>query len=427
MRRSIRRRIFRGVAVVSLITTALMSLATFLAYEDMEAAMLNLIFAEEEAFFLSHLDRRNGEAIVTDNIVVAYIPPDSTQAPPSLFTGLASPYRGELRHAGRTYMVHVERIEDGTMYLAKDISPFERREWLFRGILAAIALAAIAFALLLARLTARRIALPMSRLAAAVSRLAPGRPGPTRDGFPTDFDEAELRDIALAIARFLDELDGLMQRERRLLAMASHELRTPVSVIAGALEVIEKQGGAGAPAAGKAWRRIRVATKEMGEQLAAILALSRTPTSAAVGQADMAAVVAGVLDDLAAAGLAVERVAWIHPAMPVTADADPVLAKMLVRNLIQNALQHTSGGSVSVELRTDSLAVSDSGPGLPAEYRMRLGGKPEHAEAPPGGALGLYLVTLIAERLGWRLMADDAEGGACVSATWNIGNRPQSP
>ncbi len=416
---SIRQRIFRGVAVVSLLTTALMYLATFVAYEDMEAAMLNLIFAEEEAFFLSHLDRRNGEAIVTDNLVVAYIPPDSTQAPPSLFSGLASPYRGELHHAGRTYMVHVERIEDGTLYLAKDITPFERREWLFRGMLAAIALAAIAFALLLARLTAQRIAQPMSRLATAVRSLVPGRPGPARDGFPTDFREAEMQDIALAFDRYLDELDRLMQRERRLLGMASHEFRTPVAVIAGALDVIERNGETDDAVRRRALARIRLAADEMRSQIDAILALSRTPAGSVPGRTDMAEIVDSVIGDLAAAGLPAGRIGWSPPAAPVEALADPVLAKMLVRNLVHNALQHT-GGEVAIELEQGSLAVSDCGPGLPDSFRSLLGSAGK-SQSPQDGALGLYLVTLIAERLGWRLNASQAEqDGTAVTVSWKI-------
>ena len=171
MKPSIRRRLFRGIAAVSLLTTALMSLATFLAYEDMEAAMLDLIFAEEEAFFLSHLDRQRGEAIVGDNLVAAFLPQGAAQAPPALFEGIHAPYRGELHRDGRSHMVHVEGVAGGTLYLAKDITPFERREWLFRGVLAAIALATLFLGLALAGFTAHRVAEPMSRLAAAVRRL----------------------------------------------------------------------------------------------------------------------------------------------------------------------------------------------------------------------------------------------------------------
>lgn len=416
-RQSVKRRIFRGIAAVSLVTTALMSLATFLVYEDMEAAMLELIFAEEEAFFLSHLDRQHGQAIVGDNLVAAFLPQGGAQAPPALFAGLAAPHRGELHRAGRSYMVHVEHIGGGTLYLAKDITPFERREWLFRGVLAAIALASFALGLALAGLTTRRIAEPMSRLAAAVRRLTPGAPHGADSAFPTDFGEAELEDVALAFARYLDELDALLRRERRLLGMASHEFRTPVAVIAGALDVIEKCGGTDDAARRRALARIRVAADEMREQLGAILSLSRAAPDGAQTQLDLRIVVGGVLEDLASAGFPPGRIQWSPPPAPVMAGADPALAKMLVRNLVHNALQHTVG-AVSVLLDSGGLTVRDRGKGLPESLGALLasGGKSQSAQ---DGALGLYLVTLIAERLGWRLDATTAEdGGTRITIRW---------
>lgn len=417
MNPSIRRRLFRGIAAVSLITTALMSFAVFLAYEDMEAAMLDLIFAEEEAFFLSHLDRQHGQAIVGDNLVAAFVPQGAAQPPPALFAGLAAPHRGEVEHGGRSYLAHVERVGGGTLYLAKDISPFERREWLFRGALAAIAFASFALGLALAGFTTRRIAEPMSRLAAAVRRLSPGAPRGAEAGLPTDFEEVELKDIALAFARYLDELDTVLRRERRLLGMASHEFRTPVAVITGALDVIEKNGEGDAAARGRALARIRVAADEMREQLAAILALSRAAPGVAPGRIDMRTVIGGIIEDLAGAGLPPDRIEWTPPPVPVAADADPALAKMLVRNLVHNALQHTEG-AVTLSLDAQGLSVRDRGAGLPDPFRERLaaGGK---SQSPQDGALGLYLVTLIAERLGWRLDAATArDGGSRITIQW---------
>lgn len=417
MKQSIRRRLFRGIAAVSLFLSALVSLATWLAYEDMEEAMLELIFAEEEAFFLSHLDRRNGEAIVGENLVAAFVPQGAAQPPPALFAGLPTPHRGELHRSGRSYMVHVEQVAGGTLYLAKDITPFERREWLFRGVLAVIALSAFALGLALAGLTARRIAAPMSRLAAAVRGLVPGATRAADAGFPTDFEEAELGDIALALARFLDELEALLRRERRLLGMASHEFRTPVAVIAGALDVIDRNGETDATARQRALARIRVAAEEMREQLAAILALSRAGTGGATGRIDMRDVLGQVVDDLAAADLPAGRMAWAPPPAPVEVVADPALAKMLVRNLVHNALQHT-GGAVALALDEGGFSVRDHGEGFPENRRVLLaaGGKSQSAQ---DGALGLYLVTLIAERLCWRLdAAPAADGGTLVSIAW---------
>ena len=424
---SIKSRIFRGVATVSIATTALLFIAVLFAYADLERAMLHLIFAEEETFVLSHLDHLQGKTLETANVSAAHVPNGSSITPPALFSGLPIPYSGEVEHGDKAYIVHVNRVADGALYLAKDVTLFERREWLFRGVLSVIALVALGVGLVLANLTSRRIGQPMSRLADAVRRLAPGS-GRSGADFPTDFREKELQEIAQAIARYLDELDAHTRRERRLLAMASHELRTPVAVIAGALDVVDKQGDPAAPTARRALCRIRAATDEMGAQLAAILALSRAPGKTTLAATDMSIVVGGVIDDMDAAGLETQRIVWSRPERPVLAMADPVLAKMLVRNLLHNALQHAGTGRVTVDLNRHGLTVKDSGPGLPDAYKSLLGGAVP--TAAPEGAIGLYLVTLIAESLGWRPgVTDTPDGGTSIRLAWErvTVRPPQAP
>jgi len=413
---SIRTRIFRGVAAVSIVTTGLMFAAVFLAYQDLERVMLKLIFTEEQSFFLAHLDHRQGNVLETGNLTAAFTPDRSAAAPPALFAGLPTPFSGELQRDNKHYLVLIDEVSDGTLYLARDVSLFEHREKHFRKVLIVIVLLAAGLGLLLAGLTAGRIARPMSRLADAVDGLSLGKAAASSKGFPTDFREVELQAIALAFARYLDELDAHTRRERRLLGMASHELRTPVAVIAGAMDVVEKPGGIDDPRRQRALRRIRLAADEMRDQLAAILSLSRRADRDVPRPTDMAGVVNSVINDLAAAGLPVERLSWEPPSVPVIVQADPVLAKMLVRNVIHNALQHTAAKNIVVHLSEQALSISDNGPGLPAAYKVLLEGETGQA---PDGAIGLYLVTLVAERLGWSLATGETPGGGTrIAMAW---------
>lgn len=416
MAKSIRTRIFRGVAAVSIVTTGLMFAAVFFAYQDLERVMLKLAFAEEQSHFLAHLDHRQGNILETGNLTAAFVPDAAVVQPPSLFSSLPIPYSGELQRGSRHYLVLIDEVSDGTLYLAREVSLFEHRERHFRKVLIVIALLAAAMGLLLAGLIAGRIARPMSRLAQAIAGLSSEKATATGRDFPTDFHEAELQAIALAFARYLDELDAQTRRERRLLGLASHELRTPVAVIAGALDVVDKVSGIDDPRQQRALKRIRLATDEMREQLAAILSLSRKADPDVPSPTDLGSVVSTVIDDMAVTSFPVERLSWESPSAPVIAPADPVLAKMLIRNLLQNALQHTTAENVVVRLEARALSVSDNGPGLPATYKVLLDGASSQA---PGGAVGLYLVTLIAERLGWSLSTDETPGGGThIALAW---------
>lgn len=419
MAHSLRRRIFRSVAAVGVATAVLMSAAILFAYEDMERSMLHLVFADEEAFFRSHLDT-HGNHLETANLTALFVPAGTNTPVPALFADLPVPYSGELQRGENSYLVHIDRVRDGTLYLAKDVTLFERREALFRIVLGVSILLTLVIGVALAHITAARISRPLARLATAVDTLVPGRKRTDGAGFPTDFEEAELRRIAQPFAHYLDELNRLMARERRLLSLASHELRTPVAAITGALDVIDKHAGNGdgAAASERALRRIRVATDEMRAQIDAILALARTKTAVSLVATEMDALCVSVIDDLAAAGLSTQRISLAPPFGPASVATDPILAKMLVRNLLQNALQHTTADTVALSLSTNSLAVSDSGPGLPVIYRSLLGQSAER-NAPPEGGLGLYLVTLIAERLGWQLRTEEpSTGGTVVVIVW---------
>jgi len=406
------------VAAVSVATTVLLFVTVSLAYEDMERAMLHLVFADEESFFLAHLDS-HGSRLEAAGLQAVFIAEGSSERVPPLFAGLKPPYKGELQIDDRSYLVHVERERNGTLYLAKDVTHFERREAMFRGVLFAVAVAALLFGLLLSRLTADRVTRPLSRLATAIGKLTSDRRTDASASFPTDFTEVELREIARAFSRYLEELERFMARERRLVSMASHELRTPVSVIAGALDVIEKRGAPCGEATDRALRRIRVAADEMREQINAILTLSRTRTTNAESEVDMAGLCTSVIADLGDAGLATDRIIWSPPAGSLMIKADPTLAKMLVRNLVLNALQHAQTGEIALILTAEALTVSDHGPGLSPNHKALLGSAPaKHARAE--GGLGLYLVTLIAERLGLLLTIQESPGqpGTTIAISW---------
>jgi len=81
---------------------------------------------------------------------------------------------------------------------------------------------------------------------------------------------------------------------------------------------------------------------------------------------------------------------------------DKVLTKMLIRNLLQNSLQHTFA-ITTVILHGDRLIIKDVGSGLPDELTSSLKQLSPERTLKNSKGLGLYIVTLICERLGWEL------------------------
>jgi two-component system, OmpR family, sensor kinase len=102
---------------------------------------------------------------------------------------------------------------------------------------------------------------------------------------------------------------------------------------------------------------------------------------------------------------------------PATVPGNAEALRMLVRNLLDNAIKYTPpGGRVDLHLRADGdravlLTVEDSGPGIAPEYRDRVMQRfvRETSEGAPGSGLGLAIVQAIATAHGATMLLDSSE------------------
>ncbi len=230
-------------------------------------------------------------------------------------------------------------------------------------------------------------------------------------------------ETARAYAR-LQELDAL---RTRFLALAAHELRTPLHVLGAALEMLAGLGLEGeAPSLlATAERNVRWLVRSVGAMTDLVrLSEARPRRHAAL---DLAAIVRRAVADVApfcarrALVLAVESA----EAAPGRGDADD-LHRALV-NLCLNAIRFTpDGGRITVALRVedggDVIEVRDTGVGIPAALAPRLGepfvtGGPidgHHSDPMAFGSgglgLGLAVARAIAEAHGGCLRIESVEG-----------------
>jgi signal transduction histidine kinase len=106
---------------------------------------------------------------------------------------------------------------------------------------------------------------------------------------------------------------------------------------------------------------------------------------------------------------------------PELPEFDPDQLRRAIDNLLLNALRHVrDGGTVTVTAQRDCssgrahlrIAVSDNGPGVPADQRARLF-EPFVTGRPDGSGLGLAVVREVASAHGGRAWLDDTLNGAC--------------
>jgi signal transduction histidine kinase len=183
----------------------------------------------------------------------------------------------------------------------------------------------------------------------------------------------EVGRLARTMNEMLDRLAASDRRQRRFVADASHELRSPLAAIRTQLEV-----GLGHPESADWHATARDVLEDVGrlqrlaEQLLA-LARAADPGAASVRMpVDLDELVLRELGRARAAnGLVVDG----HAVSAARVTGDPDLLHQVVRNLVDNACRHAQG-RVTVGLRAEVseavLTVADDGPGIPAGDRERV-------------------------------------------------------
>lgn len=268
----------------------------------------------------------------------------------------------------------------------------------------------LASALLLGRFIGNGVVAPiMTLVGAAQSGREPAELLQRRD---------ELGVLARAWVAHSQELRGFLERERHFTGDISHELRTPLTVISGAAELLVANAG-GDMAISAPAERIQRAANDAAGCIGVLLMLARTPeriAHPAIDAADIARRETERFQSLIAA----KRVALrFEQGSPVLVDAAPELCAALIGNLIRNACQYTSSGSVIVGADKQSISVRDTGPGLPASAREVLAGISATAgargdNAQSGAGLGLALVRRICEYLGATLEVSQYDGSGTL-------------
>ena len=259
-------------------------------------------------------------------------------------------------------------------------------------------------AALLAAVLTRRGLLPLRRLADAAGEIE--RTADVSRRLPDAGAPDEIGQLTGVLNRMLASLEAARASERRFLADASHELRTPVTALLGNVEFAARHG-----ADAEVLDDLRRDAARLARLVDNLLALERE------GEAEQQLrpvqldrlVSATVRDE----DLASERVR-LGPIEPVSVTGDEDALRRVLHNLIDNALVHGPGdGQVEIALRREDgkalLSVCDEGPGPDPEQQARLFERfwrGQDAARRPGSGLGLSIVAAIVERHGGRILVD---------------------
>ncbi|MFZ1318438.1 MAG: ATP-binding protein [Candidatus Nitrotoga sp.] len=224
--------------------------------------------------------------------------------------------------------------------------------------------------------------------------------------------------------RLFTRIEASMQKERRFTADAAHELRTPVAAIKAQAQVARA-------ACGEAERNHALDNAILGcdraaHLIAQLLTLARIDTlgNDVTEACQLRVIAAEVIAAIAPAALSQHVRLELTEGAEVEVRCNPVLLRILLRNLIDNAVRHTQPEtsvwvSITHQQGLACLSVNDNGPGIPEAELARVSERfyrPIGTSAS-GSGLGLSIVNRIAEIHGASLRIAPQISGAGLSVT----------
>ena len=265
----------------------------------------------------------------------------------------------------------------------------------------------------------RRAFRPLDTINATAAAINEGRDLSARIGLPAG--HGEFSRLAENFDQMLERLEAAFEAEKQFTADASHELRTPVTVILGACEYAEKYDETPEERL-ETLQTIHRQGRRMAELIGQLLQMTRLDQGAEglrLEELDLTALVRTLCAEQAAG----EDRLRLDLQEGVRARGDSTLLTRLVQNLIDNAFKYGgAAGPVEVVLRRTvrriSPAVRDYGPGIPPEQQEKIWQRFYQVDPARGrdrgAGLGLSIVRQIAGLHGGRMSLESAPGQGCA-------------
>jgi two-component system sensor histidine kinase PrrB len=308
---------------------------------------------------------------------------------------------------GRDYRAYVTTLNDpgigrnARLEVISALHGTEQRIAELRDRVILIGLAGIVVAVVLVWLIASVVLRPLRRLRSVTASVAEDEDLARR--VPDGTGPAELRSVARSfnamlarLGRSAQDRERALDATRRFAADAGHELRTPLTSVQATLSALRRHPDLDAARRGELLDDALVEQRRLVDLLDGLQALARGDAGPiAHAPVDLAELVDEVVTAAASRHPDVALSAILPESAVVVDGWEPGL-RLVVENLVTNAIRHGAGGAVRVTLESagPALVVDDSGPGVPEADRERIFApfaRATDAETP-GSGLGLALV-----------------------------------
>jgi signal transduction histidine kinase len=404
----LRRRVFGSILLAGLVLAPVLLVAIWFGMTTVEDEILKHLVRIEADRLIA--ERQAGREVEESPLFRAFwgldqVPEPFRSTSGEVFLGIHRPLdeleAGIYEVRGLEAFVAIRPRERERLILFLDVStlePLQELEPIFWvGASTVLALAILAVALGLARWLDREVLVPIRRLSDAVAWDLE-----TWRGRRLESEERsdEIGHLSRSIRQAALRLLGFLERERQFTRNASHELRGPLTVIKGAAELLRARPE---DATDRPLERIERAVRRMESKIETFLFLAREEADSPQPPTSILQAVEECLQHLSRRPDREHRVhVDIAPELRLRISSEAL--RILLDNLIGNALRHGASGEVKITALEDRLIVEN-----PLEAPMEAAETPRSPRVGDGSGFGLAIVQDLCRRYGWSL-AFEPEG-----------------
>jgi signal transduction histidine kinase len=415
-RRRLRSRIVLSFLLLGTLLSALFAISTLALQNYLEDQLIGATLAQELDDYVGQLrlDASVIEPFYTR--IQGYItrPGDPNNTVSAEVRDLPSGVH-DVRIAGGVFKAAILKEDDLWAFLIYDVSDNQRIKKQLIFALVGVVLVFSIFSFMLGTWSSRRVMKPVTDLAARLDTLSEETKS---ERLSEHFADDEVGQLAAALDSYADRLHHLVERDREFNADVSHELRSPLTVITGATELLLAQPDL-EPKVRTRLLRIARAARQSADITTALLHIVRAEQgtdkdSAAHNIGKIISEVVHLYEPLVGNKSLVLRVVEDDR---VSVIAPESVVAVTVGNLIGNAMRYTAEGEVVITIGNGRVKVEDTGPGIPENDLEHVFDRHYRGEniTGKGAGLGLAIVKRLCDLYGWSIHFSNREvGGLCA-------------
>jgi len=372
----------------------------FIASALLEGVLIRAALDDEVAHFWKQRDADPDFQLPNTRNLRGYF--DDTA--PAELRAMAPGYQ-DWKKDGLDFVVDVTERDGRRLYLVFDRTNVSRLAAYYGLVPLAAALLVLYVSTWLGFRRLRRAVSPMMALAQTVRELEQDPANIERLQslqVPKDADE-EVRELTEALLRYSKRLAHFLERERQFTRDASHELRSPLTVIRMAASILLEDPDL-TDSRRRTAQRIQRACHDMEELTNAFLLLAReSETGLPMEELCVNDLVTEEMERAKLLATDKPVVARVRSTHRLFIKAPEKVLSILVGNLLRNAFSYTDAGEVAVDIGDGTVTIRDTGTGIAAEkieemFRPFVRGD---ANRRGGHGVGLTIVRRLSDRFGW--------------------------